>query len=70
MLLANTESVYVYLCVFTLAGNRILCKFITLVTLAEEGPNQVVAVVLTGTLYITFIHIWGKIDILHRVNVQ
>lgn len=40
-----------------LAGDCILCKFVALVTLTEEGANQVVAVVLTGTLHITFIYI-------------
>lgn len=40
-----------------LAGDRVLCQLIALVTLAEEGANQVVAVVLTRTLHITFIHI-------------
>lgn len=40
-----------------LAGDCVLCQLVALVTLAEEGANQVVAVVLTGTLHITFIHI-------------
>lgn len=40
-----------------LAGDCILCQLVALVTLAEKGANQVVAMVLTGTLAITFIHI-------------
>lgn len=40
-----------------LAGDHVLCQLEAVVALAEEGANQVVAVMLTGTLHITFIHI-------------
>lgn len=50
----------VCLSVSTLTGDRILCQLIPMVTLAEEGADQVVAVVLTWTLHITFIHIWNR----------
>lgn len=38
-----------------------MSQLVSLVTLAEEGANQVVAVVLTGTLHIAFIHIWNTV---------
>lgn len=40
-----------------LAGDFVYSQIVALVTLAEEGANQVVAVVLTGILHITLIHI-------------
>lgn len=40
-----------------LAGDCVLCQLVALFTLAEEGANQVVAMMLTGILHITFIHI-------------
>lgn len=46
--------------IFTLAGDHVLGQLIALLTLAKERANQVVAVVLTGSLHITFIHIWNK----------
>lgn len=48
------------MCVFTLAGDCVLCQLIALVTLAEEGTDEIVAEVLTGTLHLTFAHIWEK----------
>lgn len=50
----------VCVCMFTLAGHCIRCQLITLVTLAEERTDEIVAEVLTGTLHITFIYIWKK----------
>lgn len=59
---ACLSGVHVRVCVCasvsTLTGDRILCQLVPVVTLAEEGADQVVAVVLTWTLHITFIHIW------------
>lgn len=40
-----------------LTGDRVLCQLVALFALAEKGANQVVAVVLTRTLHITFVHI-------------
>lgn len=57
------KCVYVCASVFTLAGDHVLCQLIALVTLAQEGTNEIVAVVLTGTLHITLIHIWKKADV-------
>lgn len=54
-----------YVCMSTLAGDRVLCQLIALVTLAEEGADEVVALVLTGTLHVTFIHIWRKAHLSH-----
>lgn len=61
MCVCASACTYVYL--FTLAGDHVLCQLIALVTLAEEGTNEIVAVVLTGTLHITLIHIWKKADV-------
>lgn len=47
-------------CVFTFTGDCVCCQLITLFTLAEERTNKINAEVLTGTLHITFVHIWGK----------
>lgn len=51
------QFILVCVCVFTLTRGRVLCQLIALFTLAEEGANQVVAVLLTGILHITFIYI-------------
>ena len=58
----NDITVFVYVCVcvcvFTLAVDRVLRQLVALVTLAEEGANEVIAVVLTRTLHVTLVHIW------------
>lgn len=46
--------------VVTFTGNHVLCQFVAPVTLAQEGTNQVIAVVLTGALNIALVHIWNK----------
>lgn len=40
-----------------LTGDGVMRQFVALLTLAEEGANQVVAVMLTGALHVTLIHI-------------
>ena len=50
----------VFLCVcagITLTGNGVSRQLITLVTLAEEGAQQVVTLVLAGALQLTLIHV-------------
>lgn len=49
-----------FLCVSTLAGDTVLCQLVAWLALAEEGANQVEAMVLTRTLHVAFIHIWNK----------
>lgn len=38
-------------------GDQVWCQFVALFTLTEEGTDQVVAVMLTGTLHLTLIYI-------------
>lgn len=51
------ECVSVHSCALTLTGDGVACQLVALVTLAEERPHQVVALVLTGALHLAFIHI-------------
>lgn len=45
---------------FTLAGGHVVRQLVAVVALAEEGADEVVAVMLTGAVQVTLIHIWNK----------